>query len=156
MIQINLNLNLEQVQDIISNRGANSLAKQMLTTIFNQLMEKERDDYVQVDTNFREEHRNSSRNGYYERSYSTRIGRLELTVPRTRDGEFSPTIFERYQRIEQALLSTILEMYVQGVSTRKVSKIGEELCGTMVFKPFISLLTSKIDEHVQSFLTRPL
>ena len=156
MTQINLNLNMEQIQDIISNSGANSLAKQMLTTIFNQLMEKERDDYIQVDTYSREEHRNSSRNGYYERSYSTRIGRLELIVPRTRDGEFSPTIFERYQRSEQALLSTMLEMVVQGVSTRKVSKIVEELCGTSVSKSFISSLTSKLDEHVQSFLTRPL
>ena len=56
MTQINLNLNMEQIQDIISNSGANSLAKQMLTTILNQLMEKERDDYIQVDTYSREEH----------------------------------------------------------------------------------------------------
>ena len=76
MTQINLNLNAEQIRDIISNSGANDLAKQMLTTIFNQLMEKERDEYISVDAYSRDEHRNSSRNGYYERNYTTRIGRL--------------------------------------------------------------------------------
>lgn len=156
MTQINLNLNTEQIQDIISNSGANDLAKQMLTTIFNQLMEKERDEYIHVDAYSREDHRTSTRNGYYERNFTTRIGRLELIVPRTRDGEFSPTIFERYQRNEKALLSTMLEMYVQGVSTRKVSKVVEELCGTSVSKSFISSLTSQLDEMVSSFLNRPL
>jgi putative transposase len=156
MTQINLNLNTQQIQDIISNSGANDLAKQMLTTIFNQLMEKERDEYIHVDAYSREDHRTSTRNGYYERNFTTRIGRLELIVPRTRDGEFSPTIFERYQRNEKALLSTMLEMYVQGVSTRKVSKVVEELCGTSVSKSFISSLTSQLDESVSSFLNRPL
>ena len=156
MTQINLNLNAEQIQDIISNSGANDLAKQMLTTIFNQLMEKERDDYINVDAYSRDEHRQSSRNGYYEWNYTTRIGRLELIIPRTRDGEFSPSIFERYQRNEKALLSTMLEMYVQGVSTRKVTKVVEELCGTSVSKSFISSLTNQLDEVVQTFLNRPL
>lgn len=156
MTQINLNLNAEQIQDIISNSGANDLAKQMLTTIFNQLMEKERDEYISVDAYSRDEHRNSSRNGYYERNYTTRIGRLELIIPRTRDGEFSPSIFERYQRNEKALLSTMLEMYVQGVSTRKVTKVVEELCGTSVSKSFISSLTNQLDEVVHAFLSRPL
>ncbi len=156
MTQINLNLNADQIQDIIVHSGANDLAKQMLTTIFNQLMEKERDEYINVDAYSRENHRNSSRNGYYERNYTTRIGRLELIVPRTRDGEFSPSIFERYQRNEKALLSTMLEMYVQGVSTRKVSKVVEELCGTSVSKSFVSSLTSELDDMVDDFLNRPL
>ena len=59
---------------------------------------------------------------YYERDFTTRVGTLELKVPRTRDGEFAPTVFERYQRNEKALLASMLEMYVSGVSTRKVSK----------------------------------
>ena len=71
----------------------------------------------------RTENRQSQRNGYYERSFTTRVGTLELKVPRTRDGHFSPTVFERYQRNEKALMASMLEMYVSGVSTRKVSKL---------------------------------
>ncbi|WP_210141047.1 transposase, partial [Staphylococcus sp. GDX8P113P-2] len=62
----------------------------------------------------------SQRNGYYDRSFTTRVGTLELKVPRTRDGEFSPTVFESYKRNEMALLASLLEMYFSGVSTRKV------------------------------------
>ena len=156
MTQINFTLDSEQIQDIISNSGANDLAKQMLTTIFNQLMEKERDEYINADNYSRVDERVSSRNGYYERSYTTRIGRLELIIPRTRDGEFSPSVFERYQRNEKALLATMLEMYVQGVSTRKVSKVVEELCGASVSKSFVSTLTRELDSMITSFLNRPL
>ncbi|OOL59933.1 IS256 family transposase, partial [Enterococcus faecium] len=88
--------------------------------------------------------RQSQRNGYYERDFTTRVGTLELKVPRTRDGEFS-TVFERYQRNEKALLASMLEMYVSGVSTRKVSKIVEELCGKSVSKSFVSSLTEQLD-----------
>ena len=56
-------------------------------------------------------------------TFTTRVGTLELKVPRTRDGHFSPTVFERYQRNEKALMASMLEMYVSGVSTRKVSKL---------------------------------
>ena len=138
MTQINFTLDSEQIQDIISNSGANDLAKQMLTTIFNQLMEKERDAYINADNYSRVDERVSSRNGYYDRNYTTRIGRLELVFPRTHDGEFSSSVFERYQHNEKALLATMLEMYVQGVPTRKVSKVVEELCGATVSKSFVS------------------
>ena len=97
MTQINFTLDSKQIQNIISNSGANDLAKQMLTTIFNQLMERERDEYINVDNDSRGEQRVSYRNGYYDRSYTTRIGTLDLIVPRTGDGKFSPSIFERYQ-----------------------------------------------------------
>ncbi len=156
MTQINFTLGQDEIQELISNSGANDLAKMMLTKIFNQLMEKERDDYIKVDNYSRDDERQSSRNGYYEREYTTRIGRLELKVPRTRDGEFSPSLFERYQRNEQALISTMLEMYIQGVSTRKVTKVVEELCGLKVSKSFVSSLTSQLDAMVIDFLNRPL
>jgi putative transposase len=132
MTHINFTLELEQVQELIEKSGANPLAKQMLTTIFNQLMDKQRDEYVQVGEYVRNAERQTQRNGYYKRSYTTRLGKLELNVPRTRDGQFSPALFERYQRNEKALIAAMLEMVVQGVSTRKVSKIVEELCGTQV------------------------
>ena len=154
MTHINFTLELEQVQELIKNSGANDLAKQMLTTLFNQLMEKQRDEYVQVDDYVRDKERQSQRNGYYDRSYTTRIGTLELVVPRTRDGQFSPTLFERYQRHEKALLTTMLEMNVQGVSTRKVSHVVETLCGRQLSKSFVSSLTVQLDEAVNAFLEK--
>src|SRR3546814_6961492 len=69
------------------------------------------------------------RSGHYPRTLVTRVGKLELRVPQDRAGRFSTELFERYQRSEQALVATLAEMYVQGVSTRKVKAITEELCG---------------------------
>lgn len=156
MTQVNFTLDTDQIQELIANSGANELAKQMMTILFNQLMEKQRDDYIQVEKYSRDDDRKSSRNGYYEREFTTRIGTLSLIVPRTRDGEFSPTLFERYQRNEKALLASMLEMYIQGVSTRKVTKVVEELCGMNVSKSFISSLTTELDDVVEAFLSRPL
>ena len=81
---------------------------------------------------------------------------LELKVPRTRDGHFSPTVFERYQRNEKALMASMLEMYVSGVSTRKVSKIVEELCGKSVSKSFVSSLTEQLEPMVNEWQNRLL
>jgi len=132
------------------------VSKNILTTIFNQLMEEQRTEYIQTDEYERSNTRNSQRNGYYERDYTTRVGTLELKVPRTRDGEFSPTVFERYQRNEKALLSSMLEMYVSGVFTRKVSKIVEELCGKSISKSFVSSLTDQLDPMVNAWKNRSL
>ena len=154
MAQVNFTLKMEDIQAIIEKSGADELSKQLLTTILNQLMENQRDEYIQVDNYVRDQQRVSQRNGYYPREYVTRIGSLELNVPRTRDGQFSPTVFERYQRHEQALIASMLEMYVQGVSTRKVTKIVEELCGKSVSKSFISSLTTQLDQQVEDFLNK--
>ena len=89
-------------------------------------MENQRTEYIQAKEYERTENRQSQRNGYYERSFTTRCT-LELKVPRTRDGHFSPTVFERYQRNEKALMASMLEMYVSGVSTRKVKNCGRTL-----------------------------
>lgn len=77
-------------------------------------------------------------------------------MPRTRDGEFVPTVFERYQRNEKALLASMLEMYISGVSTRKVSQIVEELCGKAVSKSFVSSLTAQLDLMVSEWQNRSL
>ena len=154
MAQVNFTLKMEDIQAIIEKSGADELSKQLLTTILNQLMENQRDEYIQVDNYVRDQQRVSQRNGYYPREYVTRIGSLELNVPRTRDGQFSPSVFERYQRHEQALIASMLEMYVQGVSTRKVTKIVEELCGKSVSKSFISSLTTQLDQQVEDFLNK--
>ena len=138
MTQVHFTLKSEEIQSIIEYSVKDDVSKNILTTVFNQLMENQRTEYIQAKK--RTENRQSQRNGYYERILR-HVGTLELKVPRTRDGHFSPTVFERYQRNEKALMASMLEMYVSGVSTRKVSKIVEELCGKSVSKSFVSSLT---------------
>jgi transposase-like protein len=96
------------------------------------------------------------RSGYYERALVTRVGRLELRVPQDRDGHFSTALFERYQRSEKALVSALSEMYVQGVSTRKVKKITEELCGHRFSASTISNIVKRLDAQLQAFAERRL
>ena len=156
MTQVHFTLNTDEIQKIINDSVKDDLAKDILTTIFNQLMEDQRSEYIQAEEYERSTTRQSQRNGYYERDYTTRIGTLELKVPRTRDGGFSPTVFERYQRNEKALLASMLEMYVSGVSTRKVSKVVEQLCGKSVSKSFISSLTKELDPMVRKWQNRSL
>nr|WP_240140523.1 transposase [Staphylococcus aureus] len=145
MTQVHFTLKSEEIQSIIEYSVKDDVSKNILTTVFNQLMENQRTEYIQAKEYERTENRQSQRNGYYERSFTTRVGTLELKVPRTRDGHFSPTVFERYQRNEKALMASMLEMYVSGVSTRKVSKIVEELCGKSVSKSFVSSLTEQLE-----------
>jgi transposase-like protein len=98
----------------------------------------------------------SYRSGYYTRTLVTRVGKLELRVPQDRDGRFSTELFERYQRSEQALVATLAEMYVQGVSTRKVKAITEELCGHSFSASAISAINKRLDESLAAFANRPL
>lgn len=121
MTQVHFTLNLEEIQNLIDVEVKDNTAKNILTKVFNELMEKERDEYLDNEAYQRDPNRVTYRNGYYDRDYTTQVGTLPLRVPRTRDGKFSTEIFERYQRNEKALLLTMLEMYIQGVSTRKVS-----------------------------------
>ncbi len=98
MTQVHFTLNDEEVQSLLHTSVDNELSRNILISIFNRLMEKERSDYIEAERYERSENRTSSRNGYYERDYLTRIGTLELRVPRTRDGKFSPSLFERYRK----------------------------------------------------------
>ena len=96
------------------------------------------------------------RSGSYERALVTRVGRIELRVSQDRDGRFSTALFERYQRSEKALVSALTEMYVQGVSTRKVKKITEELCGYRFSASTISNIVKRLDEQLRAFARRRL
>ena len=100
--------------------------------------------------------RTGYRNGTKPRTLVTRVGTLQLAVPQDREGTFSTELFARYQRSEQALVSTLLEMYLQGVSTRKVAAITEELCGTSFSKSQVSALTSRLDADLATWRQRPL
>lgn len=154
MTQIHFTLDKDEIQELITNSGANEVSQLILMKLFNELMERQRDDYCNVDPYERGDSRNAQRNGYYQRELTTRVGTLNLRVPRTRDGKFSTDIFERYQRNEKALVSTMLEMYVSGVSTRKVGQVVETLCGKNVSKSYVSSITKLLDEEVYKFKQR--
>ena len=96
------------------------------------------------------------RSGHYARKLITRVGTLELRVPQDRQGHFSTELFARYQRSEKALVTALIEMYVQGVSTRKVKAISEELCGHEFSASTISELNGRLDEELERFARQPL
>src|SRR5689334_12229971 len=96
------------------------------------------------------------RSGYYGRSLITRVGTLELRVPQDRQGRFSTELFERYQRSEKALVASLIEMYVQGVSTRKVKAVTEELCGHEFSASVVSGLVKRLDGSLKAFAARRL
>jgi len=156
MTHLHFTLKTEEIQNLIDQSVKDDLSKTILTTVLQQLMEEQRTQYIKANEYERSDERVSQRNGYYKRGWTTRIGTLDLEVPRTRDGKFSPNVFERYQRNEKALLASMLEMYISGVSTRKVSKVVEELCGKKVSKSFISDLTKELDPIVKAWQNRSL
>jgi putative transposase len=100
--------------------------------------------------------RRGYRNGFKPRTLTTRVGTLELLVPQDRDGTFSTELFGRYQRSEQALVLALMEMYVQGVSTRKVAAITEQLCGTRFSTSQVSALAGRLDGELAAWRERPL
>src|SRR5215475_2509500 len=104
----------------------------------------------------RSSERNGYRSGYYFRGLTTRVGKLELRVHQDRAGRFSTEIFERYQRSEKALVASLAEMYVQGVSTRKVKAVTEELCGHSFSASSISRINQTLDDELRNFATRRL
>lgn len=156
MTQIQFNLNIEDLKESIMNSDLNAVIKASIVLVLNTVMENERDNYLQAGAYERTSDRRDYRNGYYERELLLSIGRITLKVPRTRNGEFSPSVFERYSRCDQAFVLSMLEMFVNGVSTRKVKNIVQQLCGESVSKSFVSSLTEKLDPIVNTWANRPL
>ncbi len=120
------------------------------------ILEAEMSEALRAEKGERTADRLGYRSGYYERKLVTRIGVLELRVPQDRAGHFSTELFERYQRSEKALVSALAEMYVQGVSTRKVKAVTEELCGHSFSASSISEATARLDEKLKAFFERRL
>ncbi len=100
--------------------------------------------------------RRGYRNGYRYREMKTGVGTLELAIPRTRDGQCSTDLFSRYQRSKQALVLALMEMIINGVSTRKVRRVTEELCGTSFSKFTVSNLCKALDPVVTAWNERDL
>ena len=128
----------------------------LLRGVVQEMLEAEMSETLGVAKHERSGLRRGYRSGYYERSLVTRLGKIELRVPQDRDGRFSTELFERYQRSEKALMASLVEMYVQGVSTRKVKAITEELCGHEFSASAISRLNKRLDESLEQFAQRPL
>ncbi|TGP13176.1 IS256 family transposase [Mesorhizobium sp. M2D.F.Ca.ET.233.01.1.1] len=130
--------------------------RKVLQTVVQESLEAEMTEAIGAEKGERTTERVGYRSGYYERKLVTRVGVLELRVPQDRAGRFSTELFERYQRSEKALVSALVEMYVQGVSTRKVKAITEELCGHSFSASTVSQATARLDEALKAFYERRL
>jgi putative transposase len=130
--------------------------KELVRLVLQEVLEGEMEEAVGAARGERTESRLGYRSGYYTRTLVTRVGKLELRVPQDRQGRFSTQLFERYQRSEKALVSALAEMYVAGVSTRKVKAITEELCGHAFSASTISTINQRLDGELEAFARRRL
>lgn len=142
------------MQDVLASEE--DLLAKVLELGLQALMEAERDAYVGAEPFERTGVRRSQRNGYKARGLVTRVGTLELRVPQTRDGRFYPSLLERYQRSEGALMAALAECYVQGVSTRKVARVCEELFGDTLSHETVSQYAARLEEELDPWRMRAL
>lgn len=132
------------------------LLKVIVEQVLQQVLEAEMEEALQAGKGERTAGRLGYRSGYYGRTLVTRIGKVSLRVPQDRQGRFRTEVFERYQRSEKALVAAMMEMYLQGVSTRKVKTITEELCGHEFSSSTISRIVQQLDEELDKFARRRL
>lgn len=144
-------LSKEGMRDFID-----SQIRQAVRETFQEIMESEMNAHLGVDKSERSEERLGYRNGYRDRSLETRVGRIDLGVPRDRDGLFETNIFERYRRAEVSLEEAMLEMYLSGVSTRKVADVTEALCGLRKSSSAQSDLNKRLYDKLRSWRERPI
>src|SRR3954453_5554587 len=130
--------------------------REIVRTVLQEILEAEMTDALGAAKSERTAGRLGYRAGYYGRTLITRVGKLELRVPQDRTGRFSTELFERHQRSERALVAALAEMYVQGVSTRKVKAITEELCGHSFSASSISAMNQRLDANLAQFAGRSL
>lgn len=154
MAQTKRNAGTGKVKSLLMESG--DPIREILEETVQRILECEMDETIGARRGERTEDRISHRSGYYDRAFVTRVGKLELRIPQDRKGLFRTELFERYQRSEKALFAALSEMYVQGVSTRKVKAITEELCGHSFSASSISDITSKLDEQLEAFAKRVL
>ena len=131
--------------------------REIVERVVQQVLEAEMTEHIGAASYERTENRTGQRNGYKPRTLRTRVGTLNLLVPQDREGTFSTRLFSRYQRNEKALVLALMEMYVEGVSTRKVKEVTEELCGTSFSKSLVSSkLAGDLDAELEAWRNRRL
>jgi transposase-like protein len=154
MADHNRRVEKEQVQEVLLD--APNFLKELVQRVLQQVLETQMTEHIGAAPYQRTEDRKGQRNGYKPRTLKTRLGKLELLVPQDREGTFSTHLFARYQRNEKALVLALMEMYVEGVSTRKVKEVTEELCGTSFSKSLVSRLAKDLDSELEEWRNRPL
>ena len=155
MAQLNITLNQEEILQLLCKNPGDAFQK-ILQDSLNRILQVESTEQLHAEPYERSEERRDSRNGVRERELATRIGRITLRVPRHRNVPFKTMIFENYCRSEAALITSMAEMVVNGVSTRKVSRVMETLCGTSFSKSSVSEVCKDLDKTVNEFRTRAL
>ena len=152
--QSNNNLMFEIFESL--NAQDPSSVRQVLETLYNGVMRLERDQHLGAGAHERSESRRGYANGFKSKTLKTRMGALDLSVPQTRDTEFYPACLEKGCRSERALKVAIAEMYLKGVSTRKVAAITKKLCGIDISSTQVSAMAKELDEEFEGFRGRPL
>ena len=127
----------------------------LVRVLINQAMQIERENYLHAKPYERSEDRQGHANGYKPKTVKTRVGEVTFNIPQVREGGFYPNSLEKGIRSERALLLTLAEMYVQGVSTRKVAAITERLCGTQISASQVSRATAQLDTTLPEGRERP-
>ncbi len=153
MATIEIEIDDEKIHQLL--QGDRGIAV-LLEPILNQILQAEMTEHLKATPGEQTDDRRGYRNGTYERKLTTRVGTIELEVPRDREGTFQTALFQRYQRSEKALVLTLMQMVVQGVSTRRVKDITTELCGREFSSSTVSRLAEELDEQVQAWAERPL
>jgi putative transposase len=130
--------------------------REIVERVLQETLEAEMTEHIGAAPYERSATRTGHRNGYKPRTLRTRVGTLNLLVPQDREGNFSTRLFSRYQRNEKALCLALMEMYVEGVSTRKVKEVTDELCGTSFSKSLVSSLAGSLDSELEAWRDRRL
>ena len=139
-----------------SEQAPPDLVRAMLAQVMQAAIQAEFDRFMGAGPWERTGERRGWRNGSKRRRLHTRVGTIELRIPKDREGRFQPTLFERYQRSEKAFVLALVEMYIQGVSTRKVQKVVEQLCGVLVSASQVSALVKGLDGELEAWRKRSL
>ncbi len=155
MAQINFTLSEEEILQVLTGDRDEGM-RYLLEKIVNLIMKAESEEQLGALKYERSESRQDYRNGTRERELTTRIGTIVLEVPRHRNEPFHTMVFENYKRSEASLIAAMVQMVIAGVSTRKVSKVVETLCGKEFSKSTVSELCKMLDKEVNAFKRRRL
>ena len=155
MGNMEITIDTEIIQQLVLGERDEAI-RQLVETVLNEVLDAEMDEHLNAKRYERTDGRKGYRNGYYPRDLTMRVGPVELRKPRDREGNFETALFDRYQRSEKALVLAMMEMAVNGVSTRKVKRITEELCGKAFGKSTVSRLCESLDEKVEAWNTRSI